>query len=58
MMKIKVIRPLDILSEPQVNAQFKLQAGHETQHWTSISAEDYFHTSFNSHVRQQTIREI
>lgn len=37
MIKIKIVRALDILSEPQVNVQFKLQRGHEILHRTPSS---------------------
>lgn len=44
MIRIKILRALDILSEPQGNVQFKLQTGHEILHWTPSSTEEYSHT--------------
>lgn len=44
MIRIKIVGALDILSEPQVNVQFKLQTGHEILHQTPSSTEDYSHT--------------
>lgn len=46
MIKIKVVRALDILSELQVNVQFKLQTGYEILHQTPSSTDDYSHAFF------------